>query len=134
MPAAGAGGRYHRVIAHFHHVNLGILPGQLDDEASWLVDVLGYVRLDPGPRLAGLANWFEAEDGSQVHLSEDPDHRAAAKAHVAVAVDDGPAIRRHLDERSVEYSVFDNGGLTVLFCSDPAGNRWELRLPNGLGD
>lgn len=94
--------------------------------------MLGYVHLDPGPRLAGLAHWFEGEDGAQVHLSQDPDHRPAARAHVAVVIDDGPAIRKRLEARGVDYSVLDNDGLALLFCNDPAGNRWELRLPNGL--
>src|SRR5690606_11840511 len=33
-------------VPTLHHVNLGVSPGQLADEASFLLDVLGYRRMD----------------------------------------------------------------------------------------
>lgn len=114
----------------FHHVNLGVPPGGIDDEAGFLRDVLGYQSMPVPDELRGRnVNWFEAADGSQVHLSEDPDHRAAARAHVAVVVGDGlDGVVSQLEARGVEVEVFDGFGAgRVALCCDPAGNRWELR-------
>jgi len=114
----------------FHHVNLGVPVDGIDAEAVFLKDVLGYrhVEVDDQLRQMGV-NWFEAEDGSQVHLSADPDHRPAARAHVAVAY--GPQladVESRLRERSIAYDSFQRDGFPrVVFCQDPAGNRWELR-------
>ena len=81
----------------FHHVNLGVPTGGLEAESSWLVDVLGFKRLDPGADLAARgATWFEGDDGGQIHLSVDPDHRAPDRAHVAFEL--GPLLRRQSPE------------------------------------
>jgi catechol 2,3-dioxygenase-like lactoylglutathione lyase family enzyme len=114
----------------FHHVNLGVRPDDLDSEAGFLVDVLGYRRIPLDPRLAGLgANWFEAEDGSQVHLSPDPDHHPAARAHVAVGF--GPdldLVEVRLKEAAVDFNRGQRDGFPpIILCRDPAGNLWELR-------
>ena len=113
-----------------HHVNLAVPTGGLDDEGEFLVSVLGYRRIDPGPDLVARgANWFEGEDGGQVHLSVDPEHRPAARAHVAVEVgDDAAAIEARLAAAGTAFDVFDRD-IHVLLCRDPAGNRWELRSP-----
>ena len=114
----------------FHHVNLGVQPGDIDGEVEFLVEVLGYRPVPLDPRLEGLgARWFEADDGSQVHLSEDPDHRPAARAHVAVTY--GPQlgdVEARLKEAGVPFDRGERSGFPpVVICQDPAGNRWELR-------
>lgn len=115
-------------VIRFHHVNLGVLPDQLDQEMSWLVDVLGYRRLAAGPEMTALgANWFEAADGSQVHLSKDEDHRPAGRAHVAVEVDDLARVADRLRQTGQRFEMSERPDLTVVLCRDPAGNRWELR-------
>jgi catechol 2,3-dioxygenase-like lactoylglutathione lyase family enzyme len=115
-------------MPRFHHVNLGVPVDGIDDESTWLVDILGYQRLDPGGDLAAMgACWFETEDGSQVHLSRDPEHRPAARAHVALEFDDLGPVERRLTEQGRQFSVSDRPEMKVLFCQDPAGNRWELR-------
>src|SRR5438445_8145122 len=121
---------YDGIVPRFHHVNLAVAPGQLSAEAGFLVEVLGYRALEVDDQLRALgAQWFEADDGSQVHLSEDPDHRPAARAHVAV--DFGPEladVERRLERAAVKFRTLDQqGGPHVLLCRDPAGNRWELR-------
>ncbi len=94
----------------------------------FLLDVLGYRRVTPPRELADLARWFEGEDGKQIHLSEDPDHRPAARAHVAVELGgELDELEDRLKRASHEYSTFDGNDMRVLFCADPAGNRWELR-------
>ncbi len=115
-------------MLRFHHVNLGVPVGGVEPEEAFLLEVLGYRRVTPPPELAGVARWFESEDGKQIHLSEDPDHRPAARAHVAVEVgEELPALEERLRRAGVECSVVGGDGQRVVFCQDPAGNRWELR-------
>jgi hypothetical protein len=112
-------------MPRFHHANLGVPPG-LDDAEGWfLVDVLGYRKMDVPPSLAGRALWYEADDGSQIHLSVDPEHRPAARAHTAIEVDKG--VEDRLNAAAIAYRSGSQGDLTVMFCDDPAGNHWELR-------
>jgi catechol 2,3-dioxygenase-like lactoylglutathione lyase family enzyme len=123
-------------VPRFHHVNLGVPVDGLDAEATFLVDILGYREASVPEALRDRAHWFDADDGSQVHLSEDPDHHPAARAHVAVNYGaDLDGIERRLVDRGVSFDAMDtpagvltaSEGLRVLFCQDPAGNRWELR-------
>ncbi len=113
----------------FDHVNLGVPVGGAEGEAAFLVDVLGYRRVDPGPEATARGNpmWFEGDDGGQVHLSMDPDHRPAARAHVAVRLgDDLPATAERLRACGYECEALSFGGRDRLLTKDPAGNRWEL--------
>jgi catechol 2,3-dioxygenase-like lactoylglutathione lyase family enzyme len=113
-------------MIRIHHVNLGILPGGTDDETAFLYDV-GYRQL-PGPAEFPNAKWFEASDGSQVHLSEDPEHQPAARAHVAVVlVDELDEVVERLQSHGTNAEIGGFGGVRVAICLDPAGNRWELR-------
>jgi catechol 2,3-dioxygenase-like lactoylglutathione lyase family enzyme len=119
-------------VLRLHHVNLGVPTDGVEAEESFLLDVLGYRRVPTPPELeekfGRQVRWFEGEDGTQIHLSEDPDHRPAARAHVAIEVeDDLPALAEKLEQAGLEHSTFDNGDLRVVFCQDPAGNKWELR-------
>jgi catechol 2,3-dioxygenase-like lactoylglutathione lyase family enzyme len=114
-------------MPRFHHVNLGVPPGLEEAEGQFLVDVLGYRKVDLPPHLVGRARWYEADDGSQVHLSLDDDHRPAAKAHTAIEIDDGSGVQGRLDAAGVAYTATAFDGMQVVVCSDPAGNRWELR-------
>jgi catechol 2,3-dioxygenase-like lactoylglutathione lyase family enzyme len=109
----------------FHHANLGVPPGLEDAEGAFLVDVLGYRVAEVPPEFAGRARWYDADDGTQIHLSSDPEHRPAARAHTALEVDDG--IEDRLDAAGVTYNASDRDGVRIVFCADPAGNSWELR-------
>jgi len=118
------------IVPRFHHVNLGVPPDGIPAESGFLVDILGFRRIDPGEDLARRgATWFEGEDGIQVHLSADPDHRPAARAHVAVDFgSDLTDIGERLHGAAYDVDRSDTGdGDLVLLCQDPAGNRWELR-------
>jgi hypothetical protein len=112
-------------MPRFHHANLGVPPGLDEAEGAFLVDVLGYRRMEVPSDLQGLARWYEAEDSSQIHLSVDPEHRPAARAHTAIVVDRGIADR--LDASGVAYQAADRDNMRIVFCEDPAGNKWELR-------
>ena len=57
--------------------------------------MLGYREVDGGPDITALLEqmgrrvwWFEADDGSQVHLSPNPDHSVVSAAHTAIRLDD----------------------------------------------
>jgi catechol 2,3-dioxygenase-like lactoylglutathione lyase family enzyme len=118
-----------------HHVNLSVPSGGLPDQQAFLIDVIGYRKLDAPDQLVadGInVNWFEGDDGSQIHLSEDRDHRAAAMAHVAVEFDaeELAAVEKRLEAAAIEYKVGERPGFPrIVFLCDPAGNRWELRGP-----
>ena len=114
-----------------HHVNLGVPTGGIPAQIDFLDRVLGYRRIDVGPKMDAMGVvWFEGDDGCQIHLSEDPNHAAAERAHVAVtfADDELATMRQRLDDAGIEVRSVDGIGIrTFLVIKDPAGNRWELR-------
>jgi catechol 2,3-dioxygenase-like lactoylglutathione lyase family enzyme len=115
-------------VLRFHHVNLGVPVGGGDAEAAFLVDLLGYRTVPLTPDAGPTARWFESEDGKQIHLSEDPDHRPAARAHVAVELGDAMAdLERKLVQAGYEFQSIGREDRRTVLCQDPAGNRWELR-------
>ncbi|MGO8861401.1 MAG: VOC family protein [Acidimicrobiales bacterium] len=113
----------------FHHANLGVPPELADAEGEFLVGILGYRRLEPPPAARGFgALWYEADDGTQVHLSPDPDHRPADKAHTAIDVrGECDEIVARLTAAGVPFTAGEFDGLRLVVCKDPAGNGWELR-------
>jgi len=118
------------VVPTFHHANLGVLPDGIAAESEFLVDILGYrlIEVDEEIRRLG-AHWFEADDGSQIHLSADPDHRAARRAHTAIEYGSGlDGVLARISEAGVDFSESLRPGFPrVVTCRDPAGNLWELR-------
>lgn len=116
------------------HVNLCVPDDRVDAETSWLVDVLGYRPVTPGPDAAkfGTLYWFEADDGSQVHLTIDPEHRPSGRAHTAIHL--GGDLDAVLDRVQTSSGQASSGGITFdggrhVFAKDPAGNLWELIGP-----
>ncbi len=76
-------------MTRLHHVNLGVPPDGADAEGEFLVGVLGYRHLEPPEQAQAFgARWYETDDGTQVHLSVDPDHQPAARAHTAIEFGD----------------------------------------------
>jgi catechol 2,3-dioxygenase-like lactoylglutathione lyase family enzyme len=116
-------------MPRFHHVNLGVPPDAIDAEEDFLIDVLGYRRMEiPSDMQQFQPKWFEADDGSQVHLSVDPEHRVAARAHTAIELaGETDEVERRLGKAGIDFKTFGDGDARTLFCVDPAGNRWELR-------
>ena len=113
----------------FHHANLGTPPELAEAEADFLVDILGYRRLEAtGPAADFGARWFEADDGTQVHLSLDPAHAPAAMAHTALEVRGESAVMEaRLTNAGIHFKKAEFDGNRIILCKDPAGNRWELR-------
>jgi catechol 2,3-dioxygenase-like lactoylglutathione lyase family enzyme len=116
------------------HVNLCVPEDGVDAETAWLVDVLGYRRAEPGPDASrfGALHWFESDDGTQVHLTVDPEHHPSPRAHTAIqlgdALDDVLARVKETTGRDVPEGLTFDGGRHV-FTTDPAGNLWELIGP-----
>jgi len=114
------------------HVNLCVPEGGVPNETRWLVDVLGYRAVPPGPEASrlGTPRWFEADDGTQVHLSVDPQHRPSGRAHTAVHLGDAldaVVARVEATGQTTTGRTFDGG--RHVFATDPAGNLWELIGP-----
>jgi hypothetical protein len=117
------------VVPKFHHANLAVTPDLAEAEADFLVGILGYRRLTPPQAAADFgARWFEADDGTQVHLSLDPDHVPAAMAHTAIDISgERREVERRLTDAKIPFKAAEFDGTRIVLCKDPGGNRWELR-------
>ncbi len=115
------------------HINLSVPEGGVDAEARWLVDLLGYKSAQPGPDSARLGplHWFEADDGTQVHLTVDPEHHPSKRAHTAIYLGErlDPVIAQ-VEASGQEVFEITNDGRRQVFAHDPAGNLWELIGPS----
>ncbi len=114
-------------MPNFHHANLFVAPDKMEAQAAFLTDVLGYRRLDPGERMKGLgANWFQASDGTEVHLGTNPHSAIDYGADLA-------QVEKRLESAGVAFKAVegitapDGTALRLLICTDPGGNQWELR-------
>ena len=114
-------------MPNFHHVNLFVTPEKLEAQAGFLTEVLGYRKMAVDERMKGLgANWFQASDGTEVHLSTNP--------HAAIDYGDGLAeVEQRLASAGVVFKAVegltapDGSALRLLICKDPGDNQWELR-------
>lgn len=120
-----------------HHVNLSVPEDGARTEGDWLVEMLGYREVAGGPEITALVEkmdrrlwWFEADDGSQVHLSPNPEHAIVPAAHTAIRLDDDldPCLTR-LEAGGFDTRTIAFDGERHAFVTDPAGNLWELVGP-----
>ena len=116
-----------------HHVNLSVPEDGATAMGEWLVNMLGYTEVSGGPEITELVErigrrlwWFEADDGSQVHLSPNPEHIVVAQAHTAIRLDDLDATLDRLGGAGFEHNTMAFDGERHAFVTDPAGNLWEL--------
>ena len=120
-------------VVRLDHVNLCVPEDGVAAETRWLVDILGYRKAEPGPEASGFGTlyWFAADDGTQVHLTVDPDHHPSGRAHTAIqlgdALDEVLARVEAAGQRPGNGLTFDGG--RHVFATDPAGNLWELIGP-----
>ncbi len=109
------------------HVSLGVPVGAADAESEFLRE-LGYAPVASPPDAPPTSRRFEGVDGTQIHLSEDPNHRAPDRAHVAIDLGSGlDEVAARLSAADHEYELFSFDAYRLVWCRDPAGNRWELR-------
>jgi catechol 2,3-dioxygenase-like lactoylglutathione lyase family enzyme len=115
------------------HINLSV-PEKVGDtagtdaEEGWL-KLLGYTRVQPGPEASQLGAlwWFAAGDGTQVHLTVDPDHRPSTTAHTAIRLDGAlDTTITGLESAGHRCTTIAFDGDRHVFATDPAGNLWEL--------
>jgi len=132
---------YDREVPTLHHVNLCVPPTLRDGagdeqpgtdvERRWL-EMLGYRRVDAGPEISAMAqvHWFEGDDGTQIHLTVDPEHAPSARAHTAIRLDEAldPIVAR-LETAGHRCNTIAFDGDRHVFANDPAGNLWELIGP-----
>jgi catechol 2,3-dioxygenase-like lactoylglutathione lyase family enzyme len=119
------------------HVNLCVPPsiGEQDGaaaEGAWLCDVLGYEPVQAGPDATrfGTLYWFAADDGTQVHLTIDPEHQPSARAHTAIRIGDAlDTTVARLESAGHSCNALEFDGDRHVFTNDPAGNLWELIGP-----
>jgi catechol 2,3-dioxygenase-like lactoylglutathione lyase family enzyme len=120
-----------------HHVNLSVPEDGAQTEADWLVEMLGYREVSGGSEITEIVEkmdrrlwWFEADDGSQVHLSPNPEHAIVPRVHTAIRLDGDldPALGR-LGAAGFEHRVTAFDGERHAFVTDPSGNVWELVGP-----
>jgi catechol 2,3-dioxygenase-like lactoylglutathione lyase family enzyme len=133
--------------SRMHHVNLGVPTGGVPAEVEFLTNIVGLTEATEkkARATAMLARnnppivvppetvlWYEDGEGFEVHLTEDPNHHPAEKAHVAFVVGEGlQDIEAELGSRGVATTELLNvPELRVLATTDPAGNVWEFRGHN----
>jgi catechol 2,3-dioxygenase-like lactoylglutathione lyase family enzyme len=112
------------------HVNVCVRDAAA--ETDWLVGMLGYRLATPGPEASELGTlfWFEADDGTQVHLTVDPSHQPSAAAHTAIRLGDVlDATVTRLEGAGHRCNTIAFDGDRHVFTNDPAGNLWELIGP-----
>jgi catechol 2,3-dioxygenase-like lactoylglutathione lyase family enzyme len=136
-----------KTSSRMHHVNLGVPTGGVPAEVEFLINIVGLTEAkDKKLRAAAMLArndppivvppetvlWYEDGDGFEVHLTEDPNHRPAEKAHVAFHVGDAlQDIEAELRHRGVStIELLNVPELRVLATNDPAGNVWEFRGRN----
>ena len=109
-----------------HHVNLSVPEDGAQTQADWLISMLGYEEVTGGPEITEIVEkmgrrlwWFEADDGSQVHLSPNPAHAIVPAVHTAI----------RLDAAGFETRTTAFDGERHAFVTDPSGNLWELVGP-----
>jgi len=128
-------------VPTLHHVNLCVPPSLRDQagdehagpdaEAAWL-EALGYRRVEGGPEITAMAQvyWFEGDDGTQIHLTIDPEHAPSGRAHTAIRLDSElDATVARLEAAGHRCNTIALDGDRHVFANDPAGNLWELIGP-----
>jgi catechol 2,3-dioxygenase-like lactoylglutathione lyase family enzyme len=116
-------------VTRLHHLQLGVTPDRVGAEAAFLTGILGYRNVEPSEQEKSLgARFFETDDGTQVHLSVDPDFQPAPRAHTSLEIGtELQTVATRLSAASIEFKDVEIDGRRILFCRDPAGNGWELR-------
>jgi catechol 2,3-dioxygenase-like lactoylglutathione lyase family enzyme len=124
---------YDLAMPRLDHINLCVPPTIGEEEGpaaegAWL-QMLGYRHVEPGPDIAAMTtvHWFEADDGTQVHLTVDEKHHPSGRAHTAIRLDDAlDAAVASIEAAGQEVFTLEADGRRQVFANDPAGNLWEL--------
>ena len=114
-------------IMQIEHVQLAMPAGGEQLARGFYGDLLGIPEVTKPPNLAKRGGcWFE-RGNLKLHLGVETDFRPARKAHVALLVEDLPALCVKL--RAADIAVKDDEplqGFERIYVNDPFGNRLEL--------
>jgi catechol 2,3-dioxygenase-like lactoylglutathione lyase family enzyme len=114
-------------ISRIEHVQLAMPAGGENLARAFYGQLLGIPEVPKPPNLAKRGGcWFERGD-LKIHLGVDNEFRAAHKAHLALLVEDLPALAVELKNSGA--IVRDNEpleGYHRIYVDDPFGNRIEL--------
>jgi catechol 2,3-dioxygenase-like lactoylglutathione lyase family enzyme len=115
-------------IERIDHVQISIPVGDEAAARAFYCGVLGLREIEkPASLRARGGLWVEVGDQA-VHLGTEPaDTRRPGRAHVAYAVDDVDAWKRHLEAHGVEIGTsVPIPGIDRFEFRDPFGNRVEI--------
>jgi len=116
--------------ARLHHVSL--LVADTERALGFYRDLVGLEVAPDRPELGYPGAWLTLGE-AQIHLLELPNPDPVAgrpehggrDRHVALAVDDLPALVARLEAAGVAFSR-SRSGRPAIFCRDPDGNALEL--------
>ena len=115
-------------MTRIHHASVNT-KGTLDAAHSFYTETLG-LREASRPDIGVGGHWFEAGDGSQVHLIDaDPLGSGIDPVghHYCLAVEDLGAAVAELEAAGIECMKIGDGADGQVFVNDPAGNTIELQ-------
>jgi catechol 2,3-dioxygenase-like lactoylglutathione lyase family enzyme len=114
-------------IRFIDHVQLAMPPGKEAKARAFYGGVLDMEELAKPPVLAARGGaWFQAGK-AQLHLGVEAAFRPARKAHVALGIRDGAALRLKLKDAGHEVRDDDTmSGTKRFFTDDAFGNRLEF--------
>lgn len=119
----------HMKLSGVHHVSLNV--SDLAAAEPFYVDVLG-LEVIPRPDLGVAGVWLRADDGTEIHLIEQPGFVPPKGQHFAFGVSDLTEARDALVANGVKVSepagIPERGGAQCFF-KDPVGNLIELNQP-----
>ena len=111
-----------------HHVQLTIAPEQEAAAYAFYTEVMGLKTLPKPPALEGRGGFWCVLGAVQIHVGIEknlPQNRG--KAHIAYAVEDLAAWRKHLSAQGIELvESIALPGMDRFECRDPFGNRMEF--------
>jgi hypothetical protein len=79
-------------IRGIEHVRLAMPPGKESEARSFYEGVLGIPEVPKPPNLAKRGGCWFVRDALKIHLGVENDFRPARKAHLALLVEDLPAL------------------------------------------
>ncbi len=108
-----------------HHVGIEVAAADLDRAVEFF-GLLGFVRVEPPPSLAGGFTWLE-RGGTQIHLMHEPQPTVPPRAHLALVVPDFEATLARLHEHGFETRRGRaHWGAPRAHAVAPGGHRVEL--------
>lgn len=119
------------MIVGLHHATF--LTGDLARSRAFYEGVIG-LRTDPRrPDMSFEGVWYDIAPNQQIHLMSLPDPEAGLQRpahggrdrHVALLIDDLPALAARLDAAGIPYTL-SRSGRPALFCRDPDQNALEF--------